>query len=246
MRLVVTQPPWVRGCADAVWWRRVSQPHLPAWAAAGRPLRLVEQPVAKQTKRHGADPKALAGYGLLARWHPPDAPRQERVWLRFVDGRPLSGVTTRFRAWGCAKLAAAGKTALLRVWDHASWHISREVQAWIRAHNRQVRATRHGVRSVVCPLPTTRPWLHPIERRPSKHRDAAEQHEGHRAYHHRTPGAPARRPSPADSVPPCVGALLRVWGGAGRLPQRPGAASVRAGARGAEPTPLTRPTHPGS
>ena len=51
--------------------------------------------------------------------------------LRFVDGRPVSAVTTQFLAWLTARLAAEGTTALLLVWDNASWHISQAVRAWL-------------------------------------------------------------------------------------------------------------------
>ena len=73
----------------------------------GQPLRLVEQTVAKDDP----DPKALACYGLLVRWwdRGPDHLPHEEVWLRFVDGRPVSAVTTQFLDWGCAKLRAAGQ-----------------------------------------------------------------------------------------------------------------------------------------
>jgi hypothetical protein len=122
-------------------------------------LRLVEQAVATD------DPKAVACYGLLVRWWEPalaDDP-SEALWLRFVDGRPLSGVTTPFLAWCCAKLAAAGKTALLLIWDNASWHISREVSRWIATHNAAVKTGEARVRIVGCPLPVKSPWLNPIE-----------------------------------------------------------------------------------
>jgi transposase len=119
----------------------------------------VEQAVAK------GEPKALACYGLLVRWweEPGAAAPDEALWLRFVDGRPISGVTTQYLAWCCAKLAAAGKTALLLVWDNASWHVSKEVQGWIADHNRRVKAGAAAVRIVPCPLPTKSPWLNPIE-----------------------------------------------------------------------------------
>ena len=55
----------------------------------------MEQTVAK------GEPKALACYGLLVRWWPDAAAPAEAVWLRFVDGRPVSAVTTEFLAWGC-------------------------------------------------------------------------------------------------------------------------------------------------
>jgi hypothetical protein len=120
-------------------------------------LRLVEQAVATGER------KALACYGLLLRtWAAATAPA-EALWLRFVEGRPVSGVTTQYLAWCCAKLAAAGKSALLLVWDNASWHGSKEVRTWIAAHNRRVKAGEAAVRIVACPLPTKSPWLNPIE-----------------------------------------------------------------------------------
>ncbi len=120
-------------------------------------MRLVEQTVARD------EPKALACYGLLVRWWDDPAAAEESIWLRFVDGRPVSPLTTRFLAWCCEKLAAAGKTALLLVWDNAGWHISKEVRAWIADHNRRVKAGAAAVRIVACRLPTKSPWLNPIE-----------------------------------------------------------------------------------
>ncbi len=156
MRLAATHPTWALGFEDEVWWSRLAQPHLHTWTEPDAPLRLVEQTVAKADP----DPKALACYGLLVRGMEPDA---DAVWLRFVAGRPVSGITTQFLAWCCERLAAAGRTALLLVWDNASWHLSREVRTWLRAHNRQVKQTKVGVRIVSCFLPTKSPWLNPIE-----------------------------------------------------------------------------------
>jgi hypothetical protein len=144
-------PDWVLGFEDEVWWSRLTQPVLAAWTA-DQPLRLVAPTVAKTDP----DPKALACYGLLR------ADTHE-VWLRFVDGRPVSGLTTQFLAACCAEVARAGKTALLLVWDNASWHRSAAVRGWIRAHNRAVKTAGAGVRLVVCFLPTKSPWLNPIE-----------------------------------------------------------------------------------
>ena len=161
MRLAMARPAWALAFEDEVWWSRLAHPALHAWADPDQPLRLVEQTVAKDDP----DPKALACYGLLVRWWTdgPDAPPREEVWLRFADGRPVSAVTTRFLDWACAKLAAAGTTALLLVWDNASWHLSKEVRLWIGTHNRAVRQTGSGVRIVPCPLPIKSPWLNPIE-----------------------------------------------------------------------------------
>jgi transposase len=106
------------------------------------------------------DPKALACYGLLVR---PGPHQPDQMWLRFVAGRPVSAVTIDFLAWCSARLAAQGFTALLLIWDNASWHRSRAVRHWIRHHNQQVKRGAAGVRLVVCPLPSKSPWLNPIE-----------------------------------------------------------------------------------
>ena len=124
-----------------------------AWAEGDRPLRLVEQAVAKD------DPdqkRALACYGVLF-------PATNEVWLRCLDGRPTSAVTTVFLEWCCQEAAARGKRALLLVWDNASWHVSKEVRAWVRDHNQRVKASGEGVRLVICQLPIKSPWLNPIE-----------------------------------------------------------------------------------
>jgi transposase len=157
IRLAATHPDWVLGFEDETWWSRVEPPALHAWAEPHRPLRLVEQAVAT------GEPKALACYGLLLRWWEEPAEPTEAVWLRFVDGRPISAVTTRFLAWACRRLEEAGKAALLLVWDNAGWHISREVRGWIAEHNRRVKAAEAAVRIVPCPLPSKSPWLNPIE-----------------------------------------------------------------------------------
>lgn len=152
MRWAATHPDWVLGFQDETWWSRLAQPALHTWTEADRPLRLVEQTVAKDDP----DPKALACYGLLR-------PATNAIWLRFVTGRPLSAITTQFLAWCAARLANEGKTALLLVWDNAPWHISRDVRAWLRAHNRQVKQTGRGVRIISCLLPFKSPWLNSIE-----------------------------------------------------------------------------------
>ena len=97
------------------------------------------------------------------RWAESDGGRHEEAWLRFVDGRPVSAITTQYLAWCCAKLQTLGKTALLLVWDNAPWHVSQAVRGWIRDHNRAVKRTGTGVRLVTCSLPIKAPWLNPIE-----------------------------------------------------------------------------------
>jgi transposase len=156
---VATHPTWALGFEDEVWWSRLAQPAVHRWAAPAQPVRLVEQAIAKDDP----DPKALACYGLLVRGVAPDGGRAEAAWLRFVAGRPVSARTIEFLAWCCRRLVAAGKEALLLVWDNAPWHGSRAVRQWIRAHNRHVKAAGHGVRILNCYLPIKSPWLNPIE-----------------------------------------------------------------------------------
>ena len=108
--------------------------------------------------RDDPEPKALACYGL---W----LPGRERMLLRFAAGRPVSGLTCAFLAWVAERLAAEGVRALALVWDNAGWHVSREVRAWIRGHNRRVKAAGSGCRLLVCRLPSKSPWLNPIEPR---------------------------------------------------------------------------------
>jgi hypothetical protein len=150
----LTHPSWALGFGDEVWLSRTAQPALRAWGDADHPPHQLAQAVPDDDP----DPKALACYGLLLR-----AAGADRMLLRFVDGRPLSAVTTAFLGWCCDRLAADGKTALLLVWDNAKWHASKEVRGWVRAHNADVKAAGAGVRIVLCPLPSKSPWLNPIE-----------------------------------------------------------------------------------
>jgi hypothetical protein len=61
-------------------------------------------------------------------------PAPEKL-VRCVEDRPLGTITTQFLAWCCDRLLARGMTALLLVWDNASWHVSRAVRTWIQSHN---------------------------------------------------------------------------------------------------------------
>ena len=81
--------------------------------------------------------------------------------MGFADGRPVRGITTAFLDWCCERLAAAGATTLVLVWDNASWHVSKEVRRWLRDHNQRVHR-EGGVRLVPCFLPSKSPWLNPI------------------------------------------------------------------------------------
>src|SRR5690348_18293745 len=87
------------------------------------------------------DPKALACYGLLLR----RGAEPEEVWLRFVQGRPVSAITTQFLDWCCVRLKERQVPVLLLVWDNASWHLSRAVRTWIGQHNWQVKQERNEI-----------------------------------------------------------------------------------------------------
>ncbi len=153
MEVAAADPEWAVGFEDECWWSRVALPTLSSWAEEGKPLRLLQKSVAKDDP----DPKAISCYGLYL-------PQLDRTWLRFVDGRPVSGITTRFLEWSCEKLEEIGKKVLLLIWDNASWHISKEVRRWLGSHNREVRKSGEGVvRIVSCLLPKQSPWLNAIE-----------------------------------------------------------------------------------
>jgi hypothetical protein len=149
--LAASHAEWVLGYQDETWWSRLALPTTHAWTVEDQPLRLVEQTVAKGDP----DPKALSCYGLLRA-------DTGQMLLRFVTGRPVSQVTEDYLAWVCERLKSEGKKALLLVWDNASWHVSKRVRAWIKAHNTKARG-EGGVRIVACFLPIKSPWLNPIE-----------------------------------------------------------------------------------
>jgi hypothetical protein len=74
------------GFEDESWFSRFERPSLHSWVDATKPpMRLLEQ----QPRKDDPEPKALSCYGLYL-------PELEETWLRFVDGRPVSAITTRF------------------------------------------------------------------------------------------------------------------------------------------------------
>ena len=150
MRVAQRHPAWVVGFADEVWWSRLAHPALHAWTDS-KPLRLVQHAADK----HDPDPKALACYGL---WRADT----HAMLIRFVDGRPISHVTTQYLEWLAARLADDGKQALVVIWDNASWHTSRAVRTWLKAHNQRVKRAG-GCRLLMCQLPSKSPWLNRIE-----------------------------------------------------------------------------------
>ncbi|MBO0794271.1 MAG: IS630 family transposase, partial [Ktedonobacteraceae bacterium] len=109
------------------------QPNLHSWSEQDDPLHLQELAVDK----NDPDPKALACYGMLST-------DSGRMHLRFVSGRPVSQVTIEFLAWLCEQVLAQGKRVLVVIWDNASWHVSKQVKAWLRQHN---QSTQQGTQT---------------------------------------------------------------------------------------------------
>jgi hypothetical protein len=143
---------WAVGFEDECWWSRLALPTLSSFSEEGKPMRLIQQSVAKDDPQ----PKAISCYGLYL-------PALDDTWIRFVDGRPVSSITIRFLSWCSEKLEALGKKVVVLIWDNASWHISKEVRRWLGRHNREVKHSGDGVRIVSCLLPKQSPWLNAME-----------------------------------------------------------------------------------
>ncbi len=156
IHLVLAHPSWALGFLDEVWWSRLAQPDQHRWVEEDDRTRLQELECAKED----TDSKALACYGVLLRRRPA---HDDQMLLRFVDGRPVSAVTIDFLTACCQELAAQSITALVLIWDTASWHKSQIVRTWLRSHNQMVKQKGSGVRILSCLLPTKSPWLNPIE-----------------------------------------------------------------------------------
>jgi hypothetical protein len=93
IRLAEAHPEWVLGFEDETWFSRFERPSVHSWEQAGRPMRFLQ----KEATKDDPDPKALSCYGLYL-------PELEQTWLRFLDGRPVSAITTQFLGWCCHKL----------------------------------------------------------------------------------------------------------------------------------------------
>ena len=63
-----------------------------SWAEVGEPVRLLH----KEPRKGDPEPKALSCYGLYL-------PELGESWLRFVDGRPVSAITTQSSSDGVAE-----------------------------------------------------------------------------------------------------------------------------------------------
>ena len=83
--------------------------------------------VQKTSSKEDKQPKALACYGVRLSCSA-DPAWSEQIWLRFVDGRPVSAITTQFLQWVSQRLQTMGKRVWALPWDNASCHISHEVR----------------------------------------------------------------------------------------------------------------------
>ena len=151
MALAARPSDGVLGVVEATGGRRVAPPALPAWAAPP-PRRLLAQAVPQGE----AEPQAWGGSGALRT-------AGHQVRLRVVQGRPGRHVPTALRRWRVPRMAAERPRGLGRLWDTASWPISREVRAWVRAHHQRVK--REGGPRLTGRFPVKSPGWHPIEPR---------------------------------------------------------------------------------
>jgi transposase len=150
IRLAAQHPDWVLGFEDEVWWSRLARPSLHAWTD-GKPLKV--QLLCPDD--NDPDPDAIACYGLLR-------PDTRKVVCRFIEDRPLAGLTIQFLDRICWGVAREGKKVLIVVWDEASWHTADTVSLWVREHNQRAKQS-NGVKLVICELPVASPWLNNIE-----------------------------------------------------------------------------------
>lgn len=152
IKLSEQNPDWGVGYLDEVWWSRLRDPMMHSWSEEGKPLQLVE----KTPDKDEQEPKAIACYGIYLR-------AESHMLVRFVEQRPISEITCQFLEWVVAQVSQMGKRVMPLIWDNATWHVSKQVQQWIRQHNAHVKRTGKGVRLIVCRLPVKSPWLNAIE-----------------------------------------------------------------------------------
>lgn len=144
---------WLLLDEDESWFSRFAQPRTHAWALPGQPLRLVE----RERRKDDPERKALAVFGAVRQ-------DTEQVYLAFCEGQPNSEQTLSFVAALLDVARQEKKKVLVILWDHASWHVSQRVRAWIHAHNQQAKH-KGDVRLLVIRLPKHSPWLNPMEPR---------------------------------------------------------------------------------
>lgn len=135
---------------DECWFSRFAQVGLHTWAAAHQAERLVQREPGPKDQ-----PKALACVGAVCQ-------TTGRRYVYFCDGQPNTEKIILLLKRLLAIARDQGKRVLAIFWDQASWHKSKKLKRWLRAHNRQ--AKQHGdVRLLTLLLPTKSPWLNSME-----------------------------------------------------------------------------------
>jgi hypothetical protein len=81
MAVAEASPEWAIGFEDDCRWSWLALPTLSSWAEQGKPMRLVQQSVAKDDP----EPKAISCYELYV-------PQLDERWPRFVEERPVSSI----------------------------------------------------------------------------------------------------------------------------------------------------------
>lgn len=125
------------------------------------------------------NPKPVRGYGRPD--HPEDsavekdAHKIKGAWVLYAVYEALTGHVHRYYAPRCnqthvrhqletllAQYQAAGKRALIVLWDNASWHTAKALRRWYTRYNQ--RAKQEGrIRLLLVRLPSRSPWLNAIE-----------------------------------------------------------------------------------
>lgn len=141
-------PTWVLGFLDEVWWSRLAQPDQHRWVDEDDVTRLQEL----ERSKEDTDPKALACYGvLLCR----GSEHADQMLLRFVDGRPVSAVTTDFLTACCTELEALSIRVLVLIWDNARLPQESDRSPLILCHTERCICYGAGYRSLqygqICP-----------------------------------------------------------------------------------------------
>jgi len=117
------------------------------WAAAGKP------PRNRATRKKGQE--TFNAYLSL------DVKERRLAW-RYTE-HTNQGETRAFLEERLAAHERRGHRVLLVPWDPASWHRARDLQGWIREHNRQVQRTGVGVKLVPVELPKGAFWLNRVD-----------------------------------------------------------------------------------
>jgi hypothetical protein len=144
------QPDWLVLEQDESWFSRFKQTQLHQWAVTGDQPRLVQREPTRCQKD-----KAIACFGAVCQ-------QTGQRYFYLCEGQPNTDYTILMLNRLLAVARDLGKRVLLILWDRASWHKSKPLYHWIRAHNRHAKQTG-DVRLLTCLLPSKSPWLNSME-----------------------------------------------------------------------------------